>query len=159
SANHVSNLLHSMTRNKRRPWLLLALFLFAAPISAIAAERGGQATADPQVSEKVSTELQKINQLIGAENWDAALLTANNLLKTTKPAITDQRLSRLHPSGIHLPRNKTDLGAYVAAIPLLTSILHSGFWERERTLDWKYILAQLCWQEERLDEAERYIRE
>jgi tetratricopeptide (TPR) repeat protein len=114
-------------------------------------------TATP--TEAVVEALQKVNQLISTEQWDAALIAANDVLKTAKPGSYDQSLTQLHIAQIHLSRNSKAKGDYAAAIPALQHVMKSGFWEKEKILEWKYILAQLTAQEDRVEEAERYVQE
>lgn len=150
-----------MTTQICRCWLLVATLVLAFPLAANAAERkdGETPAEDYQPTDAVATELQKVNQYIGAENWEAALLAVNAVLKKTQPGTYDRAISQLHVAQIHLSRNKKDLGDYAAAIPALTEVVKSGFWPKDKILEWKYILAQLCAQEDKLAEAEQYIRE
>lgn len=143
----------------RRWGALAAVMALMCPRAGLGAEKEESKEPPPQVSEAVATALQKINTMITGEQWDAALAEINQLLKTTKRGTYDYSLIQLHLAQVHLSRNKPDLGDYAAAIPALKSVIESGFWEKERTLEWKYILAQLCAQQDRLEEAERYVRE
>lgn len=114
----------------------------------------------PQVSEAVSTALQKVNQLITTENWEAALTAAHEVLKTTKSGTYDWALTQLHIAQIHLSRNnEKTYHDYELAIPALEAVVKSGFWPKEKVTDWKYVIAQLCAQKEKTDQAEQYLRE
>jgi len=145
-----------------RQWgtLVAVVALWALP-PATGAERSESSTPapTPTASEPVVEALAKVNQLITTEQWDAALIAANDLLKTTKAGSYDRILVQLHLAQIHLSRNSKPKGDYAAAIPALQAVVASGFWPADKVLEWKYILAQLCAQEDRLDEAENYVRE
>ncbi len=145
-----------MTAKFCRWWVLCsALVLVFAPAGA--AEKAE--AKPPQISEAVATALQKINQLVTTEQWDAALAAANDILKTTKPGSYDQAMTQLYFAQIHLSRNSKTKGDYAAAIPVLTAVINSGYFTQDKVLEWKYILAQLDAQEDKLGDAEKYIRE
>lgn len=145
-----------MTTIRRLRTSVAAILALGACFGARAAE---PTTPPPQLSEAVSTALLKVNQFMGAEQWDTALLTVREVLKTATPRSYDWAMAQLLLAQIHLSRNKRDLGDYVAAIPALEAVLGSGFFTPAQTLEWRYVLAQLCAQEDKLGQAEKYLRE
>jgi tetratricopeptide (TPR) repeat protein len=153
---------HLLLSPRLRFWstLACAFALVGFPAARAAESESGKKTEQPpQVSEAVSTALQKVNQLITTENWDAALTAVNDVLKTVKPGSYDYALTQLHIAQIHLSRNKKDKHDYADAIPALEAVVKSGFWPKEKVTEWKYIIAQLCAQEDKVDQAEQYLRE
>jgi hypothetical protein len=120
-----------------------------------------------ELTERVSTGLARLSELMEARNYDGALALINPLLNGAAPNSYDQALLSQIKAQLHLMKSE-----YAASIPPLETAYRLGrqfnFFEGRQLLELAYYLAQLYYQEanapanagrqiELFDRAYRYI--
>lgn len=138
-----------------RTWAALVMWLGCAWVSP-AAEPAAAPAERPRLSEKIATEIGKIQALLDAKNWPEALRVLQTALPTTTPGSYDQAVVSAVLAQVHLQRSEK--GDYAAAIPLLERALSSGHYEEARVADFTFLIAQLYLQENKPDKAEEMAK-
>ncbi len=99
-----------------------------------------------ELTEKVSTEVSKLQELFDAKQWDTALAKVDSLLADVRPESYDRTLLNQIKVQILLTQGK-----YAAAIEPLETALRLGhaynFIEERQNLEFTQILSQLYFQE------------
>lgn len=142
---HLLNLTSFRQALSRR--ILAACVLLIAPASLMA--QGNQAPAQqqpPQLTDRVSEELGKLQPLFASESWDQALAVINGALPGTPSGSYDEAVLSQMKAQILLQK-----GDFKNAIPPLERTVQlgeeKGYFEQRAILEYTYYLAQLYYQE------------
>lgn len=133
-----------------RPLFSLSLFLrrllAVAVLGSLAFSASAFAAEDHQLSEKISTELQKLKPLTDAKSWDAAIAFVNGLKPMVVPDSYDVAVLTDIEAKIYIQK-----GDYAAAIgPMETTLRLAdayGYFDEHAVQENVYYLATIFYQE------------